>query len=210
MAVPELGEHDRCPHCGGLTVLQEDSELLWVCAVCGGPRIPQEKGDTLSEDAVRALKKANDQRTSAVAWRLTSWAGAFVAALGIGGAAVLVSYSIATAVILGAIGVIAALAAVGWRRRSSARRDVAQQAWERAWEKEIEDLLHKGTLTAKQIAKKLKIEEEEVEKIVARLSATDRVRIDVGPGELRVSTTDVAHQPEEENEETQGADARRR
>jgi hypothetical protein len=215
MAVPELGEHDRCPHCGGLTVLEEHPDLFWVCAVCGGPRIPQIKGDELSEDAVRALKKSNDLRTSGVAWRVSSWASAFIAALGVGGAVVLAPYSLATTIVLGAVGAIALIATIGWRRRSSARTAAAREAWERAWDFEVEQLLTKGSLTAKEIARKVRLEEEEVERIIARLSASDRVRIDVGPGELRVSTTDMTHQthehePEEEDEAAKGADARRR
>lgn len=203
MAAIELGEHDRCPHCGGLTVVHEHEELFWVCAVCGGPRIPQEKGDRLSEDAARALKKAGDLRTSGIAWRLASWASAFTAAVGISGAVVMAPYSIATAIILGAIGVMLAVATLGWRRRSRERADKSREGWEKAWDSEIEQLLTKGTLTPKQIARKVRIPEEDVEKIIARLSATDRVRVEVGTGELRVSVTDIAPTEEEETEHEQ-------
>lgn len=212
--VPELGEHDRCPHCGGLTVLQEHEQLFWVCAVCGGPRIPQEKGDTLGEDVARALKKAGDLRTQGIGWRFAGWATAFIAAIGAGTAIVMAPYSIATTIVLGALAVGLGIAALGWRSRGATRTQSSREAWEKAWGLEIEQLLVKGSLTPKQIAKKLKIEEEEVEKIIARLSATDRVRIDVGAGELRVSSMDVhadaTAQEEEESETAQGADARRR
>lgn len=208
--VPTLGEHDRCPHCGGLTLIQEDELLHWVCAVCGGPRIPREKGDTPDEDIDRSLKKAGDLRTQGIAWRLTGWAAAFIAALGAGGAIVMFSYSIAVAIILGALGLGLGVAALGWRSRGATRLQDATRAWEKAWDLEIERLLAKGSLTPKQIAKKLKIDEEYIDKHIARLSATDRVRVDVHPGELRVSTTDARELEDETHEETQGADARRR
>src|SRR5260221_5637777 len=197
MGVPELGEHDRCPHCGGLTVVQESEDLLWVCAVCGGPRIPQEKGDVLDEDTVRSLKKANDLRTAGIVWRLTGWAAAFMAALGVGGAIALAPYSIVTTIILAALGVGLGVAALGWRSRGATKARAGREQWEKAWDREVAQLLEKGSLTPKQIAKKVRIAEEDVEKIIARLSATDRVRIEVGTGELRVSTTDLPATGEE-------------
>lgn len=212
-AAPELGEHDRCPHCGGLTVLQEHDRLFWVCAVCAGPRIPQEKGDTIGEDVARALKKAGDLRAQSIGWRFVGWATAFIAAIGAGGAIVMVPYSIATTIVLGALAIGLGVAALGWRSRGATRAKTSRDAWEKAWGLEVEHLLVNGSLTPKQIAKKLRLEEEAVEKIIAQLSATDRVRIDVGTGELRVSTIDAhadAAQEEGESETAQGADARRR
>jgi len=127
---------------------------------------------------------------------------------------VLAPYSIATAIILGAIGVALVVATLGWRRRSSERAAKSREGWEKAWDAEVEQLLTKGSLSPKQIAHKVRIPEEDVEKIIARLSATDRVRVEVGTGELRVSVTDVgaAHSDEQEegNEEAPGAHARRR
>jgi hypothetical protein len=178
--------------------------------VCGGPRIPLEKGDHLPEDAAPALKKAGDLRTSGALWRLTSWASAFMAALGIGGAVVMAPYSIATAIVFGAIGISLVVATLGWRRRASERAVKSRETWEKAWDFEVEQLLAKGSLTPKQIARKVRIPEEDVEKIIARLSATDRVRVEVGTGELRVSVTDISPTEEESDEEAPGAHARRR
>lgn len=176
------GEHNRCPHCGAISRVLPHDDLRWVCGVCGGPRIPLDPGDELTEDGARALREANDARSAAIAWRLASFASGFGALLGLGLGAVLVLYSLVAAIGPAIVGALLVLLALRFRSNSRARGAAARGAWERAWAAEVDDMLSAegGSLTPAQIARKVKVPEEEIGAIVARLSAEDRVRVDVG------------------------------
>lgn len=176
------GEHNRCPHCGGITRALPHGDLRWVCGVCGGPRVPLEPGDELTEAGREALRESNEARGSAVAYRLAAWAAGFGAALGLGLASVLAFFSLIGAVGPAIVGALMVVLGLRFGARSKERRGVAMAAWERGWAAEIDDMLSEGggSLTPAEIARKVKVKESEIGAIVARLSAEDRVRIDVG------------------------------
>jgi ribosomal protein S27AE len=208
------GEHNRCPHCGGITRALPHDDLRWVCGACGGPRIPLDPGDELTERGVEALREANAARSAAVAYRLVSWACGFGALLGIGFGAVLAAYSLMAALGPAIVGALLVVLAIRFGSRSSERGKVARAAWERAWDAEVDDMLSEGTtsLTPSQIARKVKVPESEIEAIVARLSAEDRVRVDVGD-DARLHVTSATHigpaEPEEDVAEDADSPAKR-
>lgn len=202
--IPELGEQDRCPHCNGLTVVREHDELWWVCGVCGGPRIPIGKGEELTTESKRALEQANDQRARAAIWRYASFAGFFGALLGVGLGSILIVISIVSAIIPAALGIVLAIVALGWRKRARALAQGSREAWERAWDRAIEHVLvaSSGSPTLAQIARRMKVPEEAIETIAARLSSSDRVRVDVGEdAELRIRATLQPAELEQAHEE---------
>lgn len=174
------GEHNRCPHCGGITRALPHDELRWVCGVCGGPLVPLDPGDELTLLAKDALREAHEARGAATAWRLVAWATGFGAALGLGLGAVLAWASLGAAIGPAIAGALLAVLALRFAGRGAKRRESARAAWERAWAAEVDELLVGGSLTPAEIARKVKVPESEIGAIVARLSAEDRVRVDVG------------------------------
>jgi hypothetical protein len=164
---PEL---TLCPHCGSQTVINDG-----VCGVCGGPRIPDNRG---GEPAIKALKEQRKYlaiaRNASIA---TVFQGLFATMATLIGIIVQPEAITAKAIIffLAAMPLVLAL-----RSRSKAvkNRGFAAEAGERAWQAAAEDVA-KGGVTAEQAAKKLRIEPDRAEKLLKAGAATDRVRVDI-------------------------------
>jgi hypothetical protein len=187
----EMGEHARCPHCRGITRVEPHPAKRWVCAACGGPRIPVSVGATLDDGSAEALRRSAEAAGIALGARLAAGASAFVALLAAGLAAVLALASPVAAA--SAILVCAAVAFVALRFRSRARRAAGDAARELdvAWERAVEQILRRGgERTPAAIAKELRVPESVVEELVAGLSAFDRARIEIGEdAALHVAST---------------------
>ncbi|WP_394848226.1 hypothetical protein LZC95_12255 [Pendulispora brunnea] len=221
VAAAELMKHRPCPHCGARARMEEDSELRWVCGVCGGPRVPVEEEAAHSEREREELVKAGRAKKMAFTYRIASiglsLTGALLAALGVAlGAA-----SVAVGAVLLAAAVAAIAAAIVYGRRAHAKREEAKKSTFDAWESVAEALLKvRGSeATAEQIAREMRTTVEDVERMMSFLSVDNRVRIVVKDTEL-VYTTEAAAieaqaimESEEENVDaahSAGADPRRR
>ena len=169
------GEENRCPHCGALSRLEKHPELRWVCAVCGGPRVPAKV--VLGPDGTQALRDALAAQRSAVGSRVGSWALGLFAAFALAFGVAVAWFGIM--LILGGLMAVASglLTLKGRAARKSARGHVAL-----AWEQAIGSMLERSgnDATAKSIAASLGVPEAEVETALATLSATGKTRVDVG------------------------------
>jgi hypothetical protein len=186
----EVGEHARCPHCRGITRVEPHPTKRWVCAACGGPRIPLAKGATLSEDVAEPLRRSAEAAGLALGARLAAGASAFVALLGVGLGAVLALASVLAAVGAVVVGAAVAFVALRFRRRARGFAADAERELDVAWERAVEAMLRRGgERTPAALAKELRIPEALVEELVARLSADDKARIEVGDdAELHVAS----------------------
>jgi hypothetical protein len=146
-----------------------------VCGICGGPRIPDNRG---GERAITALK---EQQKHLKAARKASFAtvilGIFATIATLIGIAAAPEHLVAKGIVffLAALPLVLALRSRG---RASKARASAAEASERAYLAATEDAT-KGGVTANELAKKLRIEPDRAEKLLNTSAATDRVRVDI-------------------------------
>ena len=189
----ELGG-EPCPHCGGQTRLEESARFRWVCAVCGGPRIPVKDERAHSQGEKESLRRAHLAAKRAFGWRIAGTGlgltGAIVAAIGL-------IFTGAHAVVgLIILGIALAFIVFAMRFAANARRELtnAKLAAFAAWGMVGEALLrlNGGQLTAKEIAAMMQTTEGDAERMMTILSADSRVRVDLGDdAELRYRVTSV-------------------
>lgn len=185
------GEEHRCPHCGSLARAEPKAsgvKTAWVCAMCGGPRIPSGGG---GEDAANALRQANTLLAGATRARARSIAWGILAVLA---TLVVVAASakeaIAATLVLLVLAIVPALLAVRARSQGSKRAENADEALERAWLAAAEEIASRaeGGITAKDLARSLQIDPERADQLLTRLAVHERTRIDVGDdAEVRYS-----------------------
>jgi uncharacterized membrane protein len=173
--------------------------------VCGGPRI---EGNLGGEAAIEALK---EQKQHLGAARLASIAtvlqGMFATAVALVMFATRPETTVARAIFFVLAVVPLALSFVS-RWRASKARGRAKEANERALEAAAEEVA-RGGVTAKEVAKKLRIAPSHAERLLTAGMATDRVRIDVHD-----ESAEVVYRSDEESadghDEAARADERRR
>ncbi len=179
------GEVNRCPHCGGQTVVLEDR---FVCGVCGGPRVPVKDVRSHTAKEKELLVAADHARKSAFGFRMLATGlgltGTLVAAL----SAALVTLSMAVGIALAAAAVILFVLTVTYARRAKKSIEDAKRGAFEAWETVAETVLrlHGGNVSTTELATLLGTNEAEAERVMTVLSVDDRVRVDVGKdAELR-------------------------
>ncbi|MDB4993170.1 MAG: hypothetical protein JWM74_602 [Myxococcaceae bacterium] len=182
------GEANRCPHCGGQTVVLEDPLFRFACGVCGGPRVPVKDARGHSAKEKKLLVAADHARKSAFGFRMLATGlgltGTLVAAL----SAALVTLSVAVGVVLAAAAVILFVLTVKYARRARKSIEDAKRGAFEAWETVAETVLrlHGGNVSTSELAALLGTNEAETERVMTVLSVDDRVRVDVGKdAELR-------------------------
>lgn len=175
--------------------------------MCGGPRI---EGDLGGEAAVEALKEQRKHLSAArVASISTVLQGMFATAVALAMLVVQPEALVARGLFffLAALPLVLALRS---RWRASKARERAQEANDRAMQAAVEEVA-KGGVTAKEVAKRLKIEPARAEKLLTASAVHDRVRIDVHD-----ESAEVVYRSEEEadadeaRDETASAHERRR
>jgi len=174
------GEAQRCPHCEAIARPVLGGTNAWVCAMCGGPRIP---GGVGGEPAANALRQAKvllggraRARARAIAWTvLAVMATLFVVA-------VAAKAALATSVVLFVLAALPAFLALRARSQGSARGKAAEDALARAWQAAAEAIAAKAPagLTVEALAEALSIDEARADRLLTNLAVHDRVRIDVG------------------------------
>lgn len=213
-------EGGTCPHCGGLTRVEEHPRFRFVCAACGGPRIAAPDRRALEGPrVVEELRRANGTRRAAFTWRVAATAlgacGTLVALLG----AALAAASIPVAVALLALTVgLFAPAIVFARRARRLSNDALRQVFV-AWESAAYALVHAeardgNVPSGAELAKGLGTTEADVERMMTLLNVDDRVRIEVKDAEIRylpsTATEETPPDDDDDHEEAPRADERRR
>lgn len=185
------GEGNRCPHCGATARAEpkvEGTVTRWVCAVCGGPRIPGGFGGDESKNALREAKTllggATRAKARAIAWTILAVLATLVVV------AASAKEAIAATVALLLMAVVPAFLAVRARGQGSKRKENADAALDRAWLAAAEEVAtkHAKGVTAKELGKALQIDEARADALLTKLAVHDKTRIDVGDdAEVRYS-----------------------
>ena len=172
------GEQNRCPHCGAVARAESKGEDRWVCAICGGPRIPGGHG---GKAAAGALAKEKNAIARA---RVQSFATVFLAI--VTGLFTLLGLAILPASIVGkliflALAIVPLALALRARSRASRARKDARAAHEEAWLTAAEEIARsaKNGITAAELGKMLAIPPKDADRMLTDLAARDKARIDV-------------------------------
>jgi hypothetical protein len=196
------GELHRCPHCGALARTEKRADGTFVCAVCGGPRIPGGAGGDDANNALREAKTALGGATRATA-RGVAWTILAVIATLVVLAAT--KAALTTSLVLLALAIVPALFAVRARSQASKRKENADAAIEKAWLAAAHEIAAKkrSGITAEELGKALSIDAARADKLLTELAVHDKTRIDVGDdAEVRYSVApDVLAEAAEESEE---------
>jgi hypothetical protein len=200
-----------CPHCRALAVISPHPKLRWVCGACGGPRVPADVPGHRGTDAtVRVLASARRKQAAAFGMRAATILFALVAVLGVGLGAILWIPAHAAALVVGGFGTAALMLAFFLSKRAAANDRGALAEVDRAWTMVADEIMRavKRDVTPRELSEWMRTDEAHAEKMLTELSATDRVRLDVGDdAELRFSPNApndggprVAIDEEEEND----------
>ncbi len=175
------GEHNRCPTCGAVSRIVPSDTLRWACGVCGSPRVPWRDTDHPPEEAMDALRAAGNAKRQGFAWRAGAWAAGIPAAVAFVLAVLLGPASYVAGGVLVAIGVVLAVLASKASRSASTARKRMRSELDRGWEAAMEGMLAQsaGTMTAREIARALRISEADVEATLTTLSVHERIRVAV-------------------------------
>lgn len=204
------GEGNRCPHCNATARIEakvEGTITRWVCAMCGGPRIPGGFGGDESKNALREAKTlfgaATRAKARSIAWTILAVLATLVVV------AASAKEAIAATVALSIMAIVPAFLAVRARGQGNKRMENGDAALDRAWLAAAEELAatQKNGVTAKELGKALQIDEARADKLLTQLAVHDKTRIDVGEdAEVRYSAAaDVRARiaQESENDEEQ-------
>lgn len=169
-----------CPHCRGTDQVETHAALNFRCRACGGARILGVDDRLVAPDLERA------HRAHRLWWILR----AIFLAVSIPAGLFLMTTLALLAFIqptLGwwvfwlALSVSPNLLALGLWRASGKAKERRQAALEEAWSRQVAQLVTStsGGVTARSLADRLSVSEEQTEKILSRLSVEDRVRSEV-------------------------------
>lgn len=134
-----------CPLCRGVGGIERHPELVFVCRLCGGPRVPPVAGLPLSDEVLGALAKVDRLR------KKRTVAGA-ISTLGFGGAAVgavlallvglaSITWALVVALIIAVPGLAAAL--IGRSQRDAAAKEIGANL-DGAWASAAADAARAG------------------------------------------------------------------
>ncbi len=210
------GEANRCPHCKAVARIEMKAPGTWVCAVCGGPRLP---GGLGGKTAITALAEEKTARADATKKRAAAWVWGVVAVIATLAAALAWPAALVGKLFFLAFALAPTLLAVRSGSQVAGATKTADEAHERALGAAAQALAaaKPNGITAAELAEKLSIPEARADGLLTQLAVHERTRIDVGDdAEIRYSVTgappvriaDEAEPLDEEEAET-SADARK-
>jgi hypothetical protein len=175
---------NACPHCGSAARIERSAALRWRCGVCGGPVVPADgpAAPRLRSNAeLEHLVGAQRSRAMALGWTAGAAVLGACAVMGLALASLLWLASHAAALVLAAVAVAAALLALAGLRRARQRGAEASDRLEQAWGLVAAEALHfrAGVLTAEDLAASLHTDVPHAERLLSRLSAQGRARVEI-------------------------------
>jgi hypothetical protein len=173
--------------------------LVWRCGVCGGPVVPAEGLTKRDGGELASLVGAQRARAIGVGWLGATLVFGSIASMA-AGLALLMGLG-TPAVVLGALGLTGVVLAVLSGRRAARASAEARAKLEDAWAHVAEEVMRArvGEVTAKDLAKAMQTDETRAEKLLARLSAAGRARVEVR------EDADLAYRPESERPDSAAA-----
>jgi hypothetical protein len=166
--------------------------------VCGGPVVPTEEGVARAHGELASLVMAQRTRAMGLGWTAAAFVLGAMGVMGIGLAALLWLATHTAAMVVAVIAGIAGTLAAASARRARGRNVESRAAVERAWEVAAGEVMSAGggQTTAAQLAKAMQTDEAHAQGLLARLSASGRVRVDVREdAELTYSAEQEASEP---------------
>jgi len=184
-----------CPHCGAVSRAERSALLVWRCGVCGGPVVPAEGLAKRDGGELASLVGAQRARAVGVGWLGATFVLGSIASMAVG-LTLLVGFggSVTPAVVLGVLALAGAVFAVLSGRRAARANAEARAKLEDAWAHVAEEVMRArvGEVTATDLARAMQTDETRAEKLLARLSATGRARVEVR------DDADLAYRPDPE------------
>jgi hypothetical protein len=183
------GEINRCPHCQAVARIERKAPGTWVCAVCGGPRLPSGLGGALG---VEALAEERTARAFATKLRASAWVWGAVALIAAFAVTLAWPASLVGKLIALAIAIAPTLLALRAGSKVSAEATRAEAAHERALLAAAHALAatKPDGITAAELAARLELPEPRADALLTELAVHERTRVDVGDdAEVRYSVT---------------------
>jgi hypothetical protein len=179
-----------CPHCRGVTVVEPHAALRWVCGACGGPQVPADMPSLVRSHAELAwLVRARRARAMAFGWRAAGVMLVLTAVLGLGVGALLFIVAHVAGIVVGSVGLLSLVLGLTAFARARARDVDVRAELDEAWQRVASEVLVAGRgaeITAVELARVMRTDEASAEKLLSVLSASNRVRVDLGDdAELR-------------------------
>ncbi|MFO0663482.1 MAG: hypothetical protein U0174_06000 [Polyangiaceae bacterium] len=186
-----------CPECRSKSATLPSEKLRFVCAVCGAPRIPAIAGASEPAEVRAALRTSRQQTAASLFGKLfgvTLWFASLVL-FGVGAAA----WGHAVGFAFLGVGIVALLLGFRSYRRGAKAEQVGKDELARAWELAAAQVVEAspGSVTPKELADKLRVEEPEAEKMLVTLAGGDRVRVSDETDELAFQSTSAPPLKEE-------------
>ena len=179
-----------CPHCRGVTVVEPHRALVWVCGACGGPQVPADMPGLERSNAELAwLVRARRARAMAFGWRAAGVMLVLTAVLGIGVGALVFLVAHLAGSVVGGFGLASLALGLAAFARARARDGDVRAELDEAWQRVAGEVVAAGRgaeITAAELARVMHTDERYAEKLLGALSASDRVRVELGDdAELR-------------------------
>lgn len=197
-----------CPHCRGVTVVEPHRALVWVCGACGGPQVPADMPGLVRSNAELAwLVRARRARAMAFGWRAAGVMLALTAVLGLGVGALVFLVAHLAGIVVGGFGLLSLALGLAAFARARARDGEVRAELDEAWQRVAGEVIAAGRgaeITAVELARLMHTDEPYAEKLLSALSASDRVRVELGDdAELRYAaplaedsvTDETSHSP---------------
>jgi hypothetical protein len=186
------GQQHKCPFCRVVAEPEPDPVVRWRCPACGGPRLPYPSPPAATGESITELRKVRSARSSQLAWRT---AAAVSGAFGVLGTLILLG--VASIVHPPLIPLIAGLVLCAFPiafmvlglKKAAGRTEEVARALDEAWLLGARDLVRRqGIMPTTELARSMRIDHEQAEKIMARLGAPDELRSDItDSGDIAVS-----------------------
>jgi len=168
------GEANRCPHCGAVARLNGEGRKA-VCAVCEGPRIPNNLGGEVAANALRQQQTLLGQaKLGSIVTVAQGILATIVCVIGMA-----IHPAMMGTIIVAVLAGLPLLFSVRTRIRTARFRREGADAGDRAWQAAAEAMAH-GGITAKRLAERLSLAPAEADKLLTALAVEDRTRVDIG------------------------------
>jgi hypothetical protein len=180
--MPNIHPKSQCPHCNATSDIEPAPNVRFRCAVCGGPRVPVDVPGFVASEALTApLTRARRARFRRHAWGIAAVLVATFAVITIIPSMVILAllkpgiFSVAALALFALAPLV--IAGFAWLRSRAARRSMAadlDEAWRRAGAEALGALTqHRGEVDGAAVARALRLDEGEADRLLAELQAFD-------------------------------------
>jgi type IV secretory pathway TrbD component len=186
--------------------VERHGALRWRCSVCGGPVVPTDRDVPRSNRELASLVGAQRARAMAVGWIAAAMLFGAIAVVVLGFVPLLWLVSHGAAAIFAALGGVAAFTSAESARRAARCNAEVRAKLEDAWERVAREVIegHDVGMTAPELARVMRTDDDHAERLLMRLSAGGRVRVAVredaelayrGADQLPAEPAETVHVP---------------